>query len=33
MLEYPTLIKRPNLVVNDRIHVGFKVEQYQEIFN
>nr|WP_239480373.1 arsenate reductase [Parashewanella hymeniacidonis] len=33
MLEHPTLIKRPILVLNDKVYVGFKIEQYQEIFN
>ncbi len=33
MLEHPTLIKRPVLIVNNQAHVGFKKEQYQEIFN
>lgn len=32
MLKYPTLIKRPILVVNNQVHTGFKTEQYQEIF-
>ncbi len=32
MLTQPTLIKRPVLVHNNMIHVGFNVEQYQEIF-
>ncbi len=32
MLEYPTLIKRPILVVDDQVHTGFKADQYQEIF-
>ena len=31
MLEYPTLIKRPILVVGGQVHAGFKAEQYQEI--
>ena len=32
MLEFPTLIKRPILVVDELVHAGFKQEQYQEIF-
>ena len=32
MLEYPTLIKRPILVVDNQVYTGFKAEQYQEIF-
>ncbi len=32
MHTYPTLIKRPVLVLNKQVHVGFKAEQYQEIF-
>ncbi|MCG9696768.1 ArsC family reductase [Shewanella sp. Isolate11] len=32
MHSYPTLIKRPVLVFEQQIYVGFKAEQYQEIF-
>lgn len=33
MLSHPTLIKRPVLVVNDKIQVGFKEAEYQAWFN
>lgn len=33
MLAQPTLVKRPVLVTNQQIHIGFKAEQYQEIFS
>ena len=33
MLDHPTLVKRPVLVTNPKIHIGFKAEQYQEIFS
>lgn len=32
MLENPAIIKRPVLEHNDQVYVGFKAEQYQEIF-
>ena len=32
MVQHPTLIKRPVLVNQDRILVGFKTEQYQAWF-
>ncbi|QYJ99863.1 ArsC family reductase [Shewanella psychrotolerans] len=32
MLTYPTLIKRPVLAKDDKVFVGFKPLQYQEIF-
>lgn len=32
LLEYPTLIKRPVLVVKDAIHLGFNEADYQKIF-
>lgn len=32
MLETPSIIKRPVLDTGDGLHVGFKPEQYQEIF-
>ncbi len=31
MLRYPTLIKRPVLVAEDRVLVGFDEQRYQEI--
>ncbi|BBA33520.1 protein yffB [Methylocaldum marinum] len=31
MLRFPTLIKRPVLVANDKIFAGFSPEQYQGI--
>lgn len=33
MLETPSIIKRPVLVRDGRITVGFKAEQYEEIFS
>ena len=33
MLETPSIIKRPVLDTGDSLHVGFKPEQYQEIFS
>ncbi|WP_286232582.1 ArsC family reductase [Thalassotalea sediminis] len=32
VLLQPTLLKRPLLLINDELHVGFKKEKYQEIF-
>ncbi|NVJ65954.1 MAG: arsenate reductase [Gammaproteobacteria bacterium] len=32
MLEKVTLIKRPVLVKGNEVHLGFKPDQYQEIF-
>jgi arsenate reductase (glutaredoxin) len=32
MLESPSVIKRPVLSVEGRIHVGFAIENYQQIF-
>jgi arsenate reductase (glutaredoxin) len=32
MLESPSIIKRPVLAMNDRIHVGFTAETYQQLF-
>jgi len=32
MLENTSIIKRPVLDLNDTLHIGFKAEQYQEIF-
>ncbi|WEF33723.1 ArsC family reductase [Pseudoduganella chitinolytica] len=33
MLEFPSVIKRPVLRTADSCHVGFKPEQYDQIFN
>lgn len=33
MLEQPAMIKRPILSVDDQLHIGFKADQYAEIFN
>lgn len=33
LTENPTLIKRPVLVVNDKIHIGFSEANYTSIFN
>ena len=30
--EQPTLLKRPVLIHNNQLHLGFKEQQYQEIF-
>ncbi|MEJ1487443.1 MAG: ArsC family reductase [Candidatus Sedimenticola sp. (ex Thyasira tokunagai)] len=32
MLEMPTIIKRPVLELDERIHVGFSEEMYRELF-
>lgn len=32
VLEQPTLLKRPVLVVEDNVHLGFKEQQYQKVF-
>lgn len=32
MLEHPAMIKRPVLAIDDQFHVGFKAEQYQNLF-
>ena len=32
-LEQPTLIKRPVLIHNEQYHIGFKAEQYADIFS
>jgi Spx/MgsR family transcriptional regulator len=32
MLEQPAIIKRPVLSVNNEFHVGFKEQEYEEIF-
>lgn len=32
MLDTPSMIKRPVLAIDSRIHVGFKPEQYAQIF-
>lgn len=31
-IENPSIIKRPLLIHDDEIHLGFKDDQYQEIF-
>ena len=33
LVEYPAMIKRPILLVNDQYHIGFKTEEYQTIFS
>ncbi len=33
MLEFPTLIKRPVLITNNKILIGFKAADYQAWFN
>ena len=33
MLDNPAIIKRPILARKDQFHLGFKADQYQEIFN
>ncbi|WP_448548623.1 ArsC family reductase [Thalassotalea fusca] len=32
VIEQPTLLKRPLLLINNQLHVGFKAENYQTIF-
>ena len=32
MLETPTIIKRPVLVKDGQVHVGFKADDYQKLF-
>ncbi|OKY27772.1 MULTISPECIES: ArsC family reductase [Thalassotalea] len=32
VLLQPTLLKRPLLLIDDQLHLGFKAENYQEIF-
>lgn len=32
VIEQPTLLKRPLLALNNKVHVGFKKEHYQELF-
>ena len=33
MLEYPAMIKRPILIHNDQYFIGFKAQQYVEVFS
>jgi Spx/MgsR family transcriptional regulator len=33
MLEFPAMIKRPILIHNDTYFIGFKVDQYAEVFS
>ncbi|KJR30023.1 MULTISPECIES: ArsC family reductase [Vibrio] len=33
LVEQPAMIKRPILRVDDQLHIGFKAEQYQQIFH
>lgn len=33
MLEYPAMIKRPILIHNQQYFVGFKADQYAEVFS
>jgi arsenate reductase len=32
VLEQPTLLKRPLLLLDDKLHIGFKAPQYQALF-
>lgn len=32
MLEYPAMIKRPILIHNEKYSIGFKTDQYVEVF-
>jgi Spx/MgsR family transcriptional regulator len=32
MIKYPAMIKRPVLIHNDNYYLGFKADQYSEIF-
>ena len=33
MLEFPAMIKRPILMHNDKVFIGFKAAQYAEVFS
>ena len=33
LLQHPTLIKRPVLITESAVHVGFNADMYQQIFN
>ncbi|WP_371372561.1 ArsC family reductase [Thalassotalea aquiviva] len=33
VLQQPTLLKRPLLLNNEQLHLGFKANTYQELFN
>lgn len=33
LVEQPAMIKRPILRVDNQLHIGFKAEQYQQIFH
>jgi Spx/MgsR family transcriptional regulator len=33
MLEHPAMIKRPILIMGEQYHIGFKAQQYAEIFS
>lgn len=33
ILEQPTLLKRPVLVIEGNVHLGFKEQQYQQVFS
>ncbi|WGV99562.1 ArsC family reductase [Vibrio sp. YMD68] len=33
LVEHPAMIKRPILNANGSLHIGFKADQYQSIFN
>ena len=33
MLEHPAMIKRPIMIHNEQYFIGFKVEQYAEVFS
>ncbi|WP_339723235.1 ArsC family reductase [uncultured Paraglaciecola sp.] len=33
MLEFPAMIKRPILIHNDHYFIGFKADQYAEVFS
>lgn len=33
LVEYPAMIKRPVLSIDGKLHIGFKPEQYAELFS
>tara|TARA_R110002111_G_scaffold126488_1_gene191152 strand:+ start:349 stop:693 length:345 start_codon:yes stop_codon:yes gene_type:complete len=33
MLEFPAMIKRPILIHNNKVFIGFKADQYAEVFS
>lgn len=33
LVEHPAMIKRPIIRIGDLLHIGFKAEQYRDIFH